>query len=54
MADEEATILQEVMRQQYVKEADLKFFGEEALKEAGIANAITRAKMLRRIEERFR
>ena len=54
MADEEAASLQEVMRQQHVKEADLKFFGEEALKEAGIANAITRAKMLRRIQERFR
>ena len=54
MADEEAASLQEVMRQQHVKEEDLKFFGEEALKEAGIANAITRAKMLRRIQERFR
>ena len=54
MADEDAASLQEVMRQQHVEEADLKFFGEEALKEAGIATAITRAKMLRRIEEHFR
>ena len=53
-ADEDAASLQEVMRQQHVEEADLKFFGEEALKEAGIATAITRAKMLRRIEEHFR
>ncbi len=35
------------------QEADLEFFTDEALKEAGIAKAIARAKMLRQIRDHF-
>ena len=35
------------------QEADLGFFTDEALKEAGITKAIARAKMLRQIRDHF-
>ena len=56
MADDDATAtaLSEAMREQQVQEADLEFFNEEALKEAGVAKAISRAKVLRRIRDHFK
>ena len=53
MADDEVAILGEVMSLQHVQEADLEFFTEDALREAGIAKAISRAKMLRIVRDRF-
>ena len=35
------------------QEADLEFFTDEALKEAGISKASSRAKMLRQIRDHF-
>jgi len=52
--DATATALSEAMREQQVQEADLEFFNEEALKEAGVAKAISRAKVLRRIRDHFK
>ena len=54
MADDDATALSEAMLEQQVQEADLEFFHEEALKEAGVAKAISRAKVLRRIKDHFK
>ena len=54
MAHDDATALSEAMREQQVQEADLEFFNEEALKEAGVAKAISRAKVLRRIKDHFK
>jgi hypothetical protein len=54
MKVEEVRALQGVMQREHVEEADLEFFTEEALKEAGVDKAITRAKVLRCIREHFR
>ncbi len=54
MKAEEVRALQGVMQREHVEEADLEFFTEEALKEAGVDKAITRAKVLRCIREHFR
>ena len=54
MADDDATALSKAMLEQQVQEADLEFFNEEALKEAGVAKAISRAKVLRRIRDHFK
>lgn len=54
MADDEVTILGHVMCQQHVQEADFEFFTDEALKEAGIEKAISRAKMMRHIRDHFK
>ena len=53
MADDEVTILGLVMCQEHVQEADFEFFTDEALKEAGIGKAISRAKMMRHIRDHF-
>jgi hypothetical protein len=53
MTDDEVAILGEVMRLQHVQEADLEFFSDDALREAGIVKAISRAKMLRIVRDRF-
>ena len=53
-SDDDAAALSQAMREQQVQETDLEFFNDEALKEAGIAKAISRAKMLGRIRDHFK
>jgi hypothetical protein len=54
MKSDEVRALLEVMQREHVEEADLEFFTEQALKEAGVDKAITRAKVLRCIREHFK
>ena len=54
MTDDEVTIVGHMMCQQHVQEADFEFFTDEALKEAGIEKAISRAKMMRHIRDHFK
>jgi WD40 repeat protein len=53
MKPDEIAQLSFTMGQQRVDQADLEFFDDEALKEAGIGSAISRAKMLRQIRDHF-
>jgi small ubiquitin-related modifier len=53
MKPEEIAQLSSSMGQQRVDEVDLEFFNDEALKEAGIGSAISRAKILRQIRDHF-
>jgi len=50
MNRDEITVLSEAMRRNQVHESDLKFIDNDTLKEAGIVNGFSRAKILRRIE----
>ena len=54
MLDDEATAFSQAMRAQNVQEADLEYFEKDALEEAGVATAISRAKVLRVIKEHFK
>ena len=54
MKNDEIATLSEAMHEQQVEESDFQFFNEEALKEAGIEKAISRAKMLRQIRSHFK
>ena len=54
MQDDEVAAFGEAMRVEAFDDLDLEFFSDEALKKAGIENAITRAKMLRRIRDHFK
>ena len=54
MKPDEIAQLSSSMGQRGVDEADLEFFDDEALKEAGVGSAISRAKMLRQIRDHFR
>jgi len=50
MNRDEITVFSEAMRRNQVHESDLKFIDNDTLKEAGIVNGFSRAKILRRIE----
>ena len=54
MQDDEVAAFEEAMRVEAFDDLDLEFFSDEALKKAGIHNAITRSKMLRRIRDHFK
>ena len=54
MQEEEVVVLGEGMRRGLFDDGDLEFFTDEALKEAGIERAISRARMLRRIRDHFK
>jgi len=54
MQEEEVAVFGEGMRRGLFDEGDLEFFSDEALKEAGVERAISRARMLRRIRDHFK
>jgi hypothetical protein len=54
MQEGEASVLGQGMRRGLFDEGDLEFFSDDALREAGVASAITRARMLRRIRDHFK
>jgi hypothetical protein len=54
MQEHEIAGFTETMQLRGFSEPDLKFFKDEALKEAGVESAITRARMLRRIHDHFK
>jgi hypothetical protein len=54
MDDDEVDAVQCAMDERKLEQEEMQFFSDEALKEAGVKSAITRARMLRRIREHFK
>ena len=54
MTDDEVAKLGDAMRRVKTEAADLEFFTDEALKEAGIQSAMRRATLLRHIRDHFK
>jgi hypothetical protein len=54
MQEDEIAILKDAMQRRRFNERDLQHFNQEALQEAGVESAITRAKMLTRIRDHFK
>ena len=54
MNRDEITVFSEAIRRNKVQESDLEFIDNDTLKEAGIINSFSRAKILSRIKIRFK
>ncbi len=54
MNRDEITVFDEAMHRNQVQESDLEFIDNDTLKEAGIVNGFSRAKILSRIKIRFK